>query len=314
MTNREIARSNIQKADMKVSDMTTNGGVLLPAQSREFLEISIQDQRLLKDVFYKPLSAPVQEIDKVGFLSRITRGSVEGQSLSLADRAAPTTGKVTLTTVQMKCQVNLTEVDIEDNIEGDALPTHVKKLMGERFGLDLEDLSINGDTTSSDPLLMLLNGILKQSSTNVVDDGSIVLAQAHFLHLANVLPSQFQKDKSRMRFYVAPTIETKWRDLVSPRYTNLGDNALTSASPIPAYGVQVVPVPMFPTNLGGGTNESNIIFCDPKNICVGVWKDVTFKTQEDIQAGVLMVVCRARVAVSYLHEPAVAKAVKVKSA
>jgi len=314
MDNQEIVRDYIKKADLTVASMTTYGGVLVADQAKEFYQIAIKSQRLLQDVTFKTLKASTAEIPTIGFLSRIARRGQEGVALSAADRAAPTTGKVSLSTVEIKCQVNLSYQDVEDNIEGDKLPETIKTMMGAAFGRDLEDLVINGDTTSSDPLLSLLNGVVNQSTTNVVDDGVTVLAQSHFLHAVNALPDQFQKDKSQMRFYLAPTYETKWRDIVSGRVTVLGDSAIVSATPIPAYGVQVVPVPLFPVGLGAGTNESRGLYLDPKNILVGVWRDVMLKTQEDIQSGTWINVARMRADVKYQYEPAVAKITKIKLA
>jgi HK97 family phage major capsid protein len=314
-TNREIAaRTAIQKADLVIGDMTTNGGALLPAQSKQFFEISTEDKVLMQEVAMPPLSAQVQEVDGIGFLSRIVRGGAEGRALSLADRSAPSFVKPTFTTKEFKAQVNLTYQDLEDNIEGDQLQQRIIRMAAERFGLDLEDAVINGDTASTDPLLSRMDGILKKATTHVVDDGVIVHAQTHYLHALQALPSQFQKNKANMRFYTAPTIELKWRDLNASRTGALADSAIISSNPIPAYGIKVVSVPMFPTALGTGTNESNILLTDPKNIGVGFWKTVTVKTQEDIQSGVIMIVARARVDVQYFYEPAVVKVVKVKAA
>ncbi len=314
MDNQQIVRDYIRKADLTVASMTSNGGVLVTDQAQQFFQIAIKEQRLLQDVAFKPLKAPTAEIPTMGFLSRIARRGQEGVALTSADRAAPTTGKVNLSTVEIKCQVNLSYQDVEDNVEGERLPDTIKKMMGEAFGRDLEDLIINGNTASSDPLLSLLNGVVTQATSNIVDDGVVVLAQSHFLHAINALPDQFQKNKAQMRFYLAPTYETKWRDIVSGRVTVLGDNAIVSAAPIPAYGVQVIPVPLFPVGIGTGSNESVGLYLDPKNILVGVWRDVMLKSQEDIQVGQWINVARMRADVKYQYEPAVAKITKIKLA
>ncbi len=313
-TNREAVRSLIQKADLKVADMTTNGGVLLPAQARQFMDVAIQDQVVLKEAFVKPLTAPVQEVDRLGFLSRIARAGTEGQSLPAADRVAPITGKVQLTTVKIKAQCNLTDEDLQDNIEGDTFETHVTQLMSARFGLDLEDLVINGDVLSTDSLLRLLNGLVVQATSNVVDNGVKVLDKSDLFSLVRALPNQFQKNKRKMRIYLASDIELKWRDIMTARTGSLADSAIVSADPIPAYGVPVTAVPMINTVRGGGAGEFPGLFLDPKNICVGIWKDIRIRTQLDIDSGNLKIVADCRADVKYLYEPAVAKVVKLKAA
>jgi len=260
------------------------------------------------------MSVPVQEVDRMGFLSRITRGGSEGVSLSAEDRAAPTTGKVTLNTVKLKAQVNLTEEDLEDTIEGDTFEAHVTRLMGERMGLDLEDLVLNGDTASTDPLLKKLDGVFVQATSHPVDNGVKVLEKSDLFNLVRALPNQFQKNKRQMRIYLASDIELKWRDLMTARTGSLADSAIVSADPIPAYGVPVVAVPMIDTVRGGGAGEFPGLFCDPKNICVGFWKQIKIRSQEDIDSGNLKLVGRCRVDVKFLYEPAVAKVVKLKAA
>ena len=310
--NRQIARSIIQKADASVAGMTSGGGVLLPAQAKQFYHMAIDDSVLMKMISVPPLSAPVQEVDKIGFLSSITRGGTEGQALAQADRASPTFDKVTFTTVELKFQANLSEQVLEDNIEGDTLQTTIMTMITERFALDAENLLVNGDTTSTDALLKKVNGILALASSHVVDNGAHQLCQADFFDALQVLPSCYQKDPSKLRFLTSPRGVLKWRDIIANRAGGGGgiaDAAITSSAPIPAYGVPVQPVPMFPNNLGTGTNETNTVLTDPKNIAMGVYKKITIKTQEDIQAGVYMVVGRARVAVEYMHEPAVAKVI-----
>ena len=313
-SNREVIRSLIQKADLKITDMTTNGGALLPAQAKEFMDIAIEDQVVIKEAFVKPLTAPVQEIDRVGFLSRIARAGAEGVSLSADDRAAPTTGKVQLTTVKIKAQVNLTDEDLSDTVEGENFEKHVTKLMGDRFGLDLEDLIINGDKTSTDPLLKLLDGIVKQATSHVVNNGSKVLEKSDLFGLVRALPNQFQRNKKRMRIYLASDIELKWRDIMTARTGSLADSAIVSADPIPAYGAPVVGVPMIQTVVGGAAGEYPGLYLDPKNICVGIWKDVRIRSQLDIDSGNLKIVADTRADVKFLYEPAVAKVVTLKAA
>jgi HK97 family phage major capsid protein len=306
--NRQIARSIVQKADASVAGMTSGGGVLLPAQAKTFYQMAIDDSKLMKMISVPPLSAPVQEVDKLGFLSTITRGGSEGQALSQADRASPSFDKVTFTTVELKFQVNLSEQVLEDNIEGDSLQTKIMSMITERFALDAEYLLVNGNTSSTDALLKKLNGLLVLVSSHQVDNGVHQLCQADFFEALQTLPSAYQKDLSALRFLTSPRGELKWRDVIASRAGGGGgiaDAAVTSSQPIPAYGVPVVGIPVFPNNLGTGTNETNTILTDPKNIAMGVYKKVTIKTQEDIQAGVYMVVGRARIAVEFMHEPAV---------
>lgn len=313
-SNRELSRTHLAKADMTVKDMTDNGGLMKPAQAQTFMDLAIKKSVALGLMTPKTLTAQSQEIDKLGFLSRITRRGQEGKSLPEGSRAKPDLGKITISTVPVKFQINLNDFDIDDNIEGDNLVNHIQNLASERFALDCEDLAFNGDVNSTDDFLSLQDGFLAKATSHVIDDGVSVIALTHFLHLVQGLPDEYQRDTTRLRFMMAPNMETKVRDLFGGRATPGGDAALTSTDPIPVYGIKPIRVPVMPTNLGVGTNESPIVFTDPANMVYGIWRSIKIKMQEDIEAGVIKIVGRARIGFEYFHEPAVAKAVKTKVA
>jgi hypothetical protein len=71
---------------------------------------------------------------------------------------------------------------------------------------------------------------------------------------------------------------------------------------------------LFPENLGGGTDETVVLFCDPKNITFGIQRSIRLETDKDISAGEIIMVMSTRWDVKYAHEPAVVKATGVKVA
>jgi hypothetical protein len=312
-SNRQISRTLVEKADLTVQNMIDSGGYLREDQALSFVDLTIKSSTLLALMTPKTLKAKKQEVDKLGFLSRITRRGQEGKSLPEGSRAKPDLGKIEIDTVTVKFQINVDDDTIEDNIEGDGLMEHIRRLAVERFTVDAEELALQGDVDSTDEFLSLQDGFIKQATSHPVDDGVSVLALTHFLHLVNALPDEYQRDKTALRYLMSPTLETKQRDLFAARLTNGGDAALTSAAPIPVYGIMPHVVPMMPTTLGGGT-EQVILLTDPKNMVYGIWRKIQLEMQRDAQAGQNMIIGRARVGFRFFHEPAVAKVVKVKAA
>jgi hypothetical protein len=73
-------------------------------------------------------------------------------------------------------------------------------------------------------------------------------------------------------------------------------------------------VPLFPENLGTGSNCTNILLTDPKNINIGVWRNIRIETDKDISEGVLIIVATLRFDVKYAEETAVVKAINTKVA
>jgi hypothetical protein len=315
MDNREIARSYVQKADMALSELTSSGGVLQPQQQKEFFRIMIEPTVLLSEINVKPLAGPVELVDKVGFLSRVLRRGSDGQPLTAGDRVKPDLSKLTYTAKEVKTQVNLTDSELEDSIEQGTFLDTIKAMLADATRRDLEDLVVNGDTTSTDPLLALTDGLLKLITTNVVDrnaGSAQTLQLGHFTDSFKGMPNEFLlPDRSQMRFYTAVDAELKWREILGNRATTGGDDWLTTYRDVAVFGAPLRGVPRFPQNLGTGTNETNIVFADPKNISLGVWKDLKWRMQEDIQAGVTWVVGRTRCDVKLRHEPASTKAIHV---
>ena len=57
-------RSILEKADLALSDLVAGGGLLKPAQARQFLQMVTKESTLLRQVTAVPMKAPKQEIPK----------------------------------------------------------------------------------------------------------------------------------------------------------------------------------------------------------------------------------------------------------
>ena len=88
----------------------------------------------------------------------------------------------------------------------------------------------------------------------------------------------------------------------------MADRNLESELSARYTGVPVIDVPVFPEDLGGGNNETNVIFTDPRNDLVGMWRRIKMETDRLVREGVLLIVTSMRFDMKYQHEPAVVKA------
>ncbi len=310
----ELFRDNrtiIEKADLALSDLTTDGGILQPAQAKKFIRLLIDESVVLKVSTVVPMRAPKQLIEKIRFGSRILRPGVENTPLAPADRSKPDTSKVELDAVLFKAEVRLSNETLEDSIERGELRQTIMQIMAERIALDAEEVIVQGDTGSADPFLAQLDGILVQATSNIVDAGSIPLDKTIFRDMLKAMPSEFLRNKKIMRFMTSTDADIDYRDSLAERATIGGDKFLETDVPVMYGGVPVVPVPLFPENLGVGNNATNVIFTDPKNIHVGIWRRIRVETDKDISAGTLIIVATLRMDVKYAEETAVVKAINV---
>lgn len=304
-------RSILQKADLALSDLVGTGGLLQPAQAAKFMRIMIKASRVLGMATVVPMRSPKQWIEKIAFGSRILRPGVEAQALAAGDRAKPDTSRVEMSAELFKAEVRLDNEVLEDNIERAELRQTIMQMMSERIALDVEELVVNGDTASSDPLLAKMDGLLKQSVSHIYDAAGATISKATLRNMLRTMPSQYLRDKRTLRYLTSVNAEITYRDSLADRQTVGGDRYLEQDVPTMYNGVPVVDVPLFPETLGAGSNQTNIVLVDPKNINVGVWRNIRIETDKLVSEGVLIIVATMRLAVKYAHEDAVVKAINV---
>jgi len=301
----------LEKADMALSDLLS-GGDLQPAQAKKFIRLLIKESVVLNMATVRPMASKKVEVEKIRFGSRILRNGTESTPLSLADRAKPDTSKVELSASLFKAEVHLNNEVLEDNIEQGSLRQTVMELMGEAVSRDMEELVVNGDTTSTDPFLATFNGLLAGATTNTVSGGTLNLVGSMLKSAIKTMPTEYVRNKKRLAFLTSVDAETDYRDTLSQRETAGGDRFITEDVPILYSGIPLSSVPLFPENLGPGTNTTNVLLTDPKNMMIGVWRRITMETDKDISAGVLKIVASLRFDFKYVEEPAVVKVTLVK--
>jgi len=295
----------IDKADLAVSDLVSNGGYLNPTQSNAFLRMLIDQPTIVNVIRFVPMPAPTMKINKIGFTSRIMKvAPASGTALIANDRSAPVTDKVDLSTTEYIAEVHIPYDVLEDNVEKGKLEDTIMTLISQRVSLDLEELVIDGDTLSGDAYLATKDGILKQATSHVVDfsdstDRSI--RKEIFKHGIKAMPNKYLRNRSALKFWVSPDAETEYADSLANRETMLGDSKVTKWTPNFAYGVPVVPVALM--------SSDKYIFTHPKNVILGVQRQVMIETDRDIRARVLIVVVTIRLDIKYEEEDSVVKCI-----
>lgn len=303
----------MQKADMEVADLINNGGYLQSAQAKKFIKDLIKSADLMKVVRVEGIKSHTKLIDKVGINGRVLRPGTSGQALTLAERSTPTTDQVELITKLMKAQINLTDEVLEDNIEAGQFKQTVMELMAEKVAYDMDDLLANGDTTSSDTLLALFDGMIKSADTNVYDAGSVPLTKAILKAMLKTMPSQYNRLRQRQRFLVHEDSELDYRDSLSDRMGALGDDMVQNQTAVRYSGRGMLPIASFPDALGGA-NKSASLLCDPKNAYFGIWRKIRVETDRNIETGEWLMVTSVRAGFVWEEKDAVVKATNVSIA
>ena len=304
-------RTLLEKADLALADLTSTGGLLRPAQAQKFMRLLIKDSVLMKLATVVPMQSPKQQISKIKFGSRILRPGQEATSLSPADRARPDMAQVELDAKLFKAEVRLSDEVLEDSIERGELRQTIMSMMAEAISRDMEDVLINGDTLSPDPFLSVMDGIIKQTSSHVVDAGGGPVTKELLRDLLKALPSEHLRDKKAMRFLTSVDADLDYRNSLAERATVVGDRLLEGDTPVLYSGVPVQPVPLFPEKLGPDNNQTVVLLVNPKNIHVGIWRNIRIESARDISEGTLKIVATLRFDVRFAEESGTAKANQV---
>lgn len=289
----------LEKADLTVAALAGSGGKLLPEQSNAFLDLVYDQPTIINGARMVRMGRPQMYIEKIGFANRILVPAESGVAVTAAERAAPTTGKIELTTKELIAEVNIPYDVLEDNIEKGNLEATIMQHMAQRVAYDLEEWSVLGDTTSSDPYLAMQDGFLKLADSHVVSltSPNNTIGKTVFKNAIKAMPSKYLRNRSAFNFYVSPSQETEYRDIVADRQTALGDNTLEGYRPVMAYGVPVRTAAIMP--------DAKCLFTNPQNLIYGVQRDIMIETDKDIRRRVYIIVLTLRACVQIEEKDAV---------
>lgn len=300
----------IEKADVTLATLAS-GGLMNPEQADTFLRMVQSAPTILKDSRFVQMSSDTRKIEKIGFGSRILRPGVEGTPLKDSDRSAPTTSTVTLNAKEVIAEVHITYDTLENNIEGNNLQNTIMQMIAERAALDIEELIINGDKSSADTYLTLLDGLRKQATSHVIDHAAGTFSKDVFKKAYKAVPAKYLRNPKDWKFYTSHGLEVEWKDQVAARQTNLGDFSLQGGL-ASAYGVPVDGIAMLQPYTDETNTVSDILLTHPKNIVVGMSRNIRIEVDKDIRARKFIIVLTAKVDAKFEEEDAVAKVIKVK--
>jgi len=291
-------------------------GGLTYAQADRFLDYMWDATVLGSLVRTRRMRAVEEEIDTIAVGARLVRGATE--AVDTGENVGPTFGKLSITTKKYRLDWELSSESLEDNIEGEALEDHIARLMATQLGNDLEDIAINGDTSSSIPGIKVDNGWRKRAvaGAHVVDHGGDILNRSAFNKALKAMPRKYMAKRAGLKFFTGTnaiqdyifSLQVEEAGFINP--LNLAERGINQAVRTEgpagfitgnAFGVPVQEVPLFLEDRDGdydtdsGTSgvqlpSSNLNHTDlwltfPDNLIWGVKRDITvyreFKPKKD---------------------------------
>lgn len=296
----------IEKADLSVQNLINEGGYLVAEQAKEFMELLIEESVLLGMVTTKPMQSPSYEISKMGFTGRVLHAATEGTALTADKRSKPELGKVTLSTQEYIAEARIPYGVVEDNIVNGTFNQVFMQYLAKAVSRDMEEFAIQSDTVSTDPDLARQDGLLKQMTTRTINAGGVRLHKGLLKQAIQTMPSQYIKSQAKLAFLTSKNAGIDYADSRANRQTADGDKAW-NAQPLAVGeygGYPIVPIPLWPEDLGGTTDMTTVAFMDPKNFHVGIQRQVRVETDRDITAREFIIVATVRFGFKFAHEPA----------
>jgi hypothetical protein len=279
-----------QLVDMaKAAIETGAGGQLNDAQSSAFVQ-EIQDKSSFgSQIRTERRRAPKGTIEKMGIGSRLIRGHKENTDDGY--RAGIKTDDVAYDASELWLPFEITRNFLHENIEGPAAEARILDLMTNQWALDLDDLRINGDEESADPMLKEDDGLIKlvtdSEDTHHVKGAKVKDSEGEelkgamgtelFFALLYATPNK-HVNSGRLRWFMSPSRWVTWIESLINRQTAVGDAALTAKD---LYPLGIPPFMASSSTAGGATipgvpgfSDDLIVLADPQNFCEVITWDV----------------------------------------
>lgn len=276
------------------------GGYLSIDQADSFIDHIFDAAVLWKEAEKRKMNASYAEWSTVRVGARIVRKATEGTATQ--ENAAASFSKVSLQTTKLRLDWEVSTESLEDNIEGESLDNHLLRLFTHQLAQDLEELTIHGDTASSDPLLKSFDGwhkkALQHGHVRTAVAGA-TLNRDHFNQAVRAMPAKYMRDKNKVRFYASTAACHEYLyslgdqgayvdEIVAQNYNNYpGPQGVPGAVARP-LGISLVEVPMFDTNFnetnagtGSGPLDSTsfLELVQPSNRLVGIQRELRILKQ-----------------------------------
>lgn len=255
-----VNKAIIEKAAITTSSLTA--GLLNPEQSKQFLKQVFDSTPLMDAIRHEIRKARTGEIDKIGIARRILRKKTENTDEDY--RAGVDTGTVEYATTAVRLPWEISGETLRENIEGENFESVVTDLMSRQVGLDLEDLSINGDEDASPgedyDFLKINNGWIKQIEEgghvyDATDAGGMSIEM--FYKALGELPNKYNNGK--LRWIMSPRRAQEWEMYLLNQVITAGGSVPDSLYESPAK---------IPALICANMPDDKIVLTDPKNLIV----------------------------------------------
>ncbi|MDP3014656.1 MAG: hypothetical protein Q8M92_10460 [Candidatus Subteraquimicrobiales bacterium] len=290
MSNFEDLNQLALKAVTTIS--TLGASVLQPGYFDQYVKEATQNRTILNDARQIRMESQVQNIDRVGFGSRITQIVAENTDISTSSE--PTFAQNVLTAKEYVAMTSLTDQASRRTLEAPNFESSVVSMFAEQAGIDWEERAVFGDTTKytgggdggNIPALRAQDGWIKRADADQLIYGTgagkdFDYAEDGIIGAINACratyPQAYMNNPGEVSIYMGFDYFDAYVDEWGERYTPAGDEALSSGVARPFKGHPVKYAPVLDSAAGVAAYDPAIIMVNPSNMVYGIFQDVTIE-------------------------------------
>ena len=262
---------------------------LTQAESNFIIDQVVDVSVFLQDIRTVRMTRSRMEVPKLFVGDRIMRATNAGGTPESTDPGTDVDVQhtvVTLDTAKTHVPWTISEEYFED-VSDPNVERKIAEMMATQAGNDLEDLALNGDTTSSDALLWANDGFMKilNNTGQVYDWAGANWTRNAFSQAIRALPPKYRRNLGQLRFWVGSNLYQDFTDSVAARIGNTGDSYLLNGPVDPSFSnIPIRQVPVMAEDitaasrsLTGADNLTDIILSHPNNLIFGVQRDMKLR-------------------------------------
>jgi HK97 family phage major capsid protein len=294
-----------------------NGGLLSPDQSAKFVQGIFETAVVSQEARRVPMNANKLDIDKITYTSDILQKPV-AVGTEHTTTTKPVTSKVVLSAAEVIVAVDIGYDSLEDSIEKQGLFDTIMELTRAKLGPELDNLILYGDEAgATGTVLDQVDGILKLVTTNVYDASSATLSDTILKNGYRALPGKYADNEANLRFYVSHLARLDYITALAGKGVNEAFVRYLIEAQEPYYnGIPVKKVGAIKTeDLDAGTpvvNGSQALLINPKNIVLGIHRDIMFEMERKPRKRIIEVTMTMRLDCNLEEEEAVVKITNIK--
>lgn len=292
-----------------------NGGMLNPEQAAKFVQGIVDKAVIINECRREPMKAKKKQIDKITYTGDVLQ-KPEAVGTEHTTTTKPTTSKVELDSAEVLVAVDIGYDALEDSIEGKGLMDTIMELTETKVAIELDHLLLYGDKSgATGTVLDQIDGYFKQCTSHQYDGQTTTqMSPDVTFAMLKLLPGKYMSDEANWRFYVSHLARLDYIKALADEGVNEAFVRYILEANEPTYqGITVRKLGAIDTeDFGGGVYGSKAALVNPKNIVLGIHRDIMTEMERKPRKRVVEVTMTMRLDMKLEEEDAAVEAIGIK--